>query len=109
MPEFDPDDFPSVDAYFELFGIEDTAICAQWRAERWIMEFLLMPAKVPRRRTLEHVINVADKRADVAEALAALERDGLIERDGETVSATKAAISFWRLELAQASGRDGSD
>ena len=84
-----------------LFGIEDTAMCVQWRTERWIMEFLLTPAKVPRRRTLEHVINVADKRADVAEALAALERDGLIERNGQTVSATRAAISLWRLELIQ--------
>ncbi len=102
MPEPDPDDYPDADVYFELFDIEGTAICAQWRAERWIMEFLLTPAKVPRRRTLEHVINVADKRADVARALAALERDGLIERNGGTVSATRAAISFWRLELTQA-------
>ena len=101
MPESDPDDVPSVDAYFELFGVDDTAMCAQLRAERWIMEFLLTPAKVPRRRTLEHVINVADKRANVAEALAALEQDGLIRVEGEIVSATKAAISFWRLELTQ--------
>jgi hypothetical protein len=102
MFELDPDDFPSTDAYFELFGVDDTAMCAQLRAERWIMEFLLTPAKVPRRRTLEHVINVAGKRADAARALAALERDGLIQRDGEIVSATRAAISFWRLELTQA-------
>jgi hypothetical protein len=99
MPEPDPDDFPSTDAYFELFGVEDTAMCAQLRAERWIMEFLLTPAKAPRQRTLEHVINVADKRADIAEALAALQQDGLIRVEGEIVSATKAAISFCRLEL----------
>jgi hypothetical protein len=102
MFELDPDDVPSTDAYFELYGVDDTAICAQLRAERWIMGFLLTPAKVPRRRTLEHVINVAGKRADAARALAALERDGLIQRDGEIVSATRAAISFWRLELTQA-------
>jgi hypothetical protein len=103
MPEPDPDDVPSVDAYFELFGVDDTSMCAQLRAERWIMEFLLTPAKVPRRRTLEHVINVAGgQRAEVARALAALERDGLIERTGEIVSATRAAISFCRLELTQA-------
>jgi hypothetical protein len=30
MPEFDPDDFPSTDAYFELFGVDDTAMCAQF-------------------------------------------------------------------------------
>jgi hypothetical protein len=101
MPEFDPDDFPDVDIYFELFDIEDTGICAQLRAERWIMEFLLTPAKAPRRRTLEHVINVADKRADIAEALVALERDGLIRVEGEIISATRAAVSLWRLELGR--------
>jgi hypothetical protein len=103
MFDSDPDNpFNDPDIFLELFGIEDTTICAQWRAERWIMEFLLTPAKTPRRRTLEHVINVADKRADIASALAALERDGLIRVEGEIVSATKAAISFWRLELTQA-------
>jgi hypothetical protein len=103
MFDSDPDNpFNDPDIFLELFGIEDTTICAQWRAERWIMEFLLTPAKAPRLRTLEHVINVADKGADIAGALAALERDGLIELNGESVSATRAAISFWRLELSQA-------
>jgi hypothetical protein len=37
---------------------------------------------------------VADKRADVADALAALEHDGLIQNNGATVSATRAAINF---------------
>jgi hypothetical protein len=101
MPDYDPDDISDADAYLELCDIEDTALYAQWRAERWIMEFLLTPAKAPRQRTLEHVINVADKRADVGEALAALEHNGLIQQQDGTVSATKAAISLRRLELTR--------
>lgn len=93
------DDDTDLDHFFD---IEDDTIYAQWRAERWVMEVLLTPAKTPKKRTVDELINVVDNGADVAAILAALERDGLIYRSGDTVSATKAAVSFWRLELTQA-------
>ncbi len=84
------------------FDIEDEAIYDQWQAERWIMEVLLTPAKNPRPRTPDELANVVDNGVDAAVVLDALEDDGLIQRNGESVSATKAALSFWRLELTQA-------
>jgi hypothetical protein len=105
MPDADSDDvFESADqAFDDLFDIEDEAIYDQWRAERWIMELLLTPAKNPRPRTADELINVVDNGADAAVALTALECDGLVQHDdNNNVSATKAAVSFWRLELTQA-------
>jgi hypothetical protein len=104
MLDPDPDDTLDDDDedFDDLFDIEDEPIFNQWHAERWIMEVLLTPAKTPKPRTVDELIDVVDNGADATVVLAALERDGLIQRSGESVSATRAAISFWRLELTQA-------
>jgi hypothetical protein len=86
-----------------IFDIGYAPIYNQWHTERWLMEILLWPAKAPRSHPVDKLTWIACGKANLAVVLAALERDGLIRRSGESVSATKAAISFWRLELAQAS------
>jgi hypothetical protein len=84
-----------------LFDIANQAIYRQWRTERWLMATLLWPAKAPRPHPIDKLTWIAGSHTALAAILDALEQDGLIQRDGKTVSATKAAISFWRLELTQ--------
>lgn len=79
----------------------ENAIYRQWRTERWLMEVLLWPAKAPRPHRIDKLTWIAGGQDHLALALAALEQDGLIQSDGANVSATKAAISLWRLELGQ--------
>jgi hypothetical protein len=101
MLDSDPDDTLDDDEdfdYLSLSDIENQPIYNQWRTERWLMEILLWPAKVPRSHAVDKLAWIADSQANLDVVLAALEHDGLIQRDGESVSATRAAISFWRLE-----------
>ena len=63
------------------------------------MEVLLWPGKAPRPHPIDKLTWLAGGQNHLALALAALEQDGLIQSDGENISATKAAIGLWRLEL----------
>jgi hypothetical protein len=85
-----------------FFAIENQPLYRQWRTERWLMEILLWPAKAPRPHPVEKLTWMAGNQADLAVILTALEHDGLIQRDDESVSATKAAISLRRLEMRRA-------
>jgi hypothetical protein len=101
MPDADTDDTLDDDedfGYLSLSDIENQPIYRQWRTERWLMEILLWPAKAPKPHPVDRLAWMAGNHARLATALDALEHDGLIRRDGRTVSATRAAISFWRLE-----------
>jgi hypothetical protein len=82
----------------DFFDIEVQPIYHQWRTERWLMEILLWPAKAPKPHPVDKLAWMAGNQAGLTAVLDALEHDGLIRRDGRTVSATRAAISFWRLE-----------
>jgi hypothetical protein len=93
---------PDSDDYDGVFDIEVEPIFDQWRTERWLMAILLWPAKAPRPHPVEKLTWIASSHTALAAVLAALENDGLIHRDDDTVSATRAAISFWRLEMRQA-------
>jgi hypothetical protein len=99
------DDLEGDEDYDYLFDIEVEPIFNQLRTERWLMSILLWPAKAPRPHPIDKLAWMAGSQANLAAILAALEQDGLIERDGDTVSAARAAISFWRLELRQAEPR----
>jgi hypothetical protein len=103
---FDSDSDDILDDDDELLNsfpdIECEDIYLQWRTERWLMRILLWPAKAPRQHQINKLVWMARSPADLAVVLDALEQDGLIERNGGSVSATRAAISFWRLELTQA-------
>jgi hypothetical protein len=71
----------------------------QWHTERWLMSILLWPAKAPQPHLVNRLTWIVKDPAELDVVLAALEQDGLVEREGKSVSATRAAISFWRLEL----------
>lgn len=106
MRDSDPNDDLEDDEDFDcLSDIENTPIYRQLRTERWLMEVLLYPAKVPKRHRVDWLTWMAATPTDFAEVLTALERDGLVQRDGGRVSATKAAISLRRLELKRAGSR----
>ena len=94
-------DASSDDDDYSFFDIRDQAIYRQWRTERWLMAILLWPAKAPRPHPVDKLTWIAGGQTALAVVLDALEHDGLIQRHGTNVSATKAAISFWRLELRQ--------
>lgn len=85
-----------------FFDIENAPLYHQWRSERWLMEILLYPAKAPKPHPVNKLTWMAGNQAGLAAVLDALEHDGLIQRDDESVSATKAAISLRRLEMRRA-------
>lgn len=87
------------DDYDDLTDIEYDSIFSQLLTERWLMEILLWPPKAPRPHLIDKLTWMAHSRAALDMVLAALEQDGLIQRDGDTVSATKAAVSLRRLDL----------
>jgi hypothetical protein len=99
---FDPNN--NLDAILE--EDEEMFESLQWHAERSLLEVLLTPAKAPLARPIDYLVNyVVDNPADAIDALVSLQHDGLIRVQGEYVIATKAAVSFWRLELANAGPR----
>lgn len=95
-----PDDFLEDDDDYAV-DIESEPLFDQWRTERWLLAVLLWPPKAPRPHPIDKLTWLAGSQHNLAVVLAALEQDGLIERHGATVSATRAAISFWRLEMRQ--------
>jgi hypothetical protein len=97
----DPDSDDRFDDDDCLVDVEVEPIFDQWRTERWLMAILLWPAKAPRTHLVEKLTWIAGSQANLGAVLAALEDDGLIQRNGNTVSATRAAVSFWRLEMRQ--------
>jgi hypothetical protein len=102
-PDFDvSDDDEDSDQFFD---IQDQPIYRQWRTERFLMTILLYPAKAPKPHHVEKLTWMTGNRSELDVVLDALERDGLVQRDNESVSATKAAVSLRRLEMRRAGPR----